>query len=64
MRKAVDDQYSEAETQRRFEAALRGARKVGHRPMKDIPKTRRTSKDTPHADTPTGGGHGARRRSK
>jgi hypothetical protein len=31
-------QYSEKETQQRFEAALRGARMVGHKPLKDIPK--------------------------
>jgi hypothetical protein len=38
----ADDQFSPEETQRRFEAALRGARKVGHKPMKDIPKKRAT----------------------
>jgi hypothetical protein len=32
------DQYSAKETQQRFEAALRGARLVGHKPLKDIPK--------------------------
>jgi hypothetical protein len=32
------DQYSKKETQQRFEAALRGARLVGHTPLKDIPK--------------------------
>jgi hypothetical protein len=31
-----DEQFSDEETQRRFEAALRGAREVGHEPMKDI----------------------------
>jgi hypothetical protein len=31
-----DDQYSDEETTRRFEAALRGAREVGHESMKDI----------------------------
>jgi hypothetical protein len=40
MPKNPSDQYSSEETQRRFEAALRGARKVGHKPMKDIPKKR------------------------
>ncbi len=34
------DQYSDEEAQRRFEAALRGAREVGHEPMKDIPPKR------------------------
>jgi hypothetical protein len=42
MAKRDPDQYSPAETQSRFEAALRGARKVGHKPMKDIPKKRAT----------------------
>jgi hypothetical protein len=31
-----DDKYSNEESQRRFEAALRGAREVGHEAMKDI----------------------------
>ncbi len=35
--KKTDDQYSELETQRRFEAALRGAREVGHEPKQDVP---------------------------
>ena len=42
MGKEIDEQYSEEETKRRFEAALRGAREVGHEPMKDIPMKRRT----------------------
>jgi hypothetical protein len=32
------DEYSAREAQQRFEAALRGAQLVGHKPMKDIPK--------------------------
>jgi hypothetical protein len=36
------EQYSDEEAKRRFEAALRGARKVGHEPMKDIPQKRAT----------------------
>jgi hypothetical protein len=40
MGKEIDDQYSDEETKRRFEAALRGAREVGHEPMKDIPPKR------------------------
>jgi hypothetical protein len=32
--------FSDEETKRRFEAALRGAREVGHEPMKDIPPKR------------------------
>jgi hypothetical protein len=31
-----DDKYSNEEAQRRFEAALRGSRAVGHETMKDI----------------------------
>jgi hypothetical protein len=38
--KNQDDQYSDEEAQRRFEAALRGAREVGHESMKDIPPKR------------------------
>jgi hypothetical protein len=36
-----DEQYSDEEAQRRFEAALRGARDVGHESMKDISPTLR-----------------------
>jgi hypothetical protein len=42
---ANGDQYSDEEAQRRFEAALRGAREVGHEPMKDIPPKRHKAKD-------------------
>jgi hypothetical protein len=39
------DEYSEQEIKRRFEAALRGAREVGHESMKDIsPKTKASAK--------------------
>jgi hypothetical protein len=38
--KTNDEQFSDEEAQRRFEAALRGAREVGHEPMKDIPPKR------------------------
>jgi hypothetical protein len=34
--KKSDDQYTDEEAQRRFEASLRGARVVGHESMKDI----------------------------
>lgn len=37
------EKYSEAETKRRFEAALRGARVTGHKTMKDVPKKRAES---------------------
>jgi hypothetical protein len=35
--KQRDDEYSEEESKRRFEAALRGAQLVPPTPMKDIP---------------------------
>jgi len=37
------DEYSDEETKRRFEAALRGAREVGHESMKDISPKRATT---------------------
>jgi hypothetical protein len=37
---SIPDEYTNEEVQRRFEAALRGAREVGHEPMKDIPPKR------------------------
>jgi hypothetical protein len=40
--KQIDDQYSDEEARRRFEAALHGAREVGHEPMKDISPKRAT----------------------
>jgi hypothetical protein len=36
--KKANDQFSAAESKRRVEAALRGARIAGHKPMNDIPK--------------------------
>jgi len=36
-----NDQLSSAETQRRFEAALRGAFNTPPKPMKDIPRRRK-----------------------
>ena len=32
----MDEKYSEQEAQRRFEAALRGARIVGHKPQSEM----------------------------
>jgi hypothetical protein len=32
------DQYSDAETKRRFDAALRGAARVGHKPQEEMRK--------------------------
>jgi hypothetical protein len=34
-----DDKYSEQETQQRITAAVRGARIVGHKPMKEPAKS-------------------------
>jgi len=43
--KKEDDQFTPEETQRRFDAALRGARIAGHKPMKpSAPKRKRTTK--------------------
>jgi hypothetical protein len=36
MTKTLSDSYNDEEAQRRFKAALRGAREVGHEPMKDF----------------------------
>jgi hypothetical protein len=38
--------FDENEAKKRFEAALRGARIAGHKPMTDIPKKREASKPT------------------
>jgi hypothetical protein len=43
MKRPPKRDYSEEETGRRFEAALRGAREVGHKPMKDISPKRPTT---------------------
>jgi hypothetical protein len=40
MKKPSADSYSDQEIQRRFEAALRGARLAQARPMKEIPRKR------------------------
>jgi hypothetical protein len=34
----IEDEYSKEEAKTRFEAALRGAREAGHKPMKEKPK--------------------------
>jgi hypothetical protein len=47
MGKEIDEQYSEDEVRRRFEAALRGAREVGHESMKDIPPKRKIAANKP-----------------
>jgi len=40
MKPSQNTQFTGAEAQRRFEAALRGARVVGHESLKDKPKKR------------------------
>jgi hypothetical protein len=37
-----DDQYSDKEAKRRFEAALRGALNTPHKPLKEKPKVKKT----------------------
>jgi hypothetical protein len=39
------DLYDQDEAKRRFEAALRGARLAGHKPMTAVPKKRKPSQD-------------------
>jgi hypothetical protein len=46
---ATDEKYSDSETRRRFEAALRGAFATAPKPMKDIPRKRRKQKRKPKA---------------
>jgi hypothetical protein len=41
MSKKPEDQYSEKEAQDQFEAALRGALKTPHKPLKDKPKVKK-----------------------
>jgi hypothetical protein len=47
------DQFSEREAKARFEAALRGARITGHKPMTDIPKKRVANKPKTKKQKPT-----------
>lgn len=53
IKKNKDEMFSEEEAQRRFEAALRGSKIVGHKPMKDIapkrPKPERRTRKKPKA---------------
>ena len=39
-----DDRYTEREAQERFEAALRGALKTPHKPLKEKPKAKKAKK--------------------
>jgi hypothetical protein len=43
MAKSSDDKFDKKEAKARFEAALRGARVTGHKPMADIPKKKKTA---------------------
>jgi hypothetical protein len=45
--------YDKDEAKRRFEAALRGARITGHKPMAEIPKKRKKSQDESRTDQAT-----------
>jgi hypothetical protein len=46
MAKKPDDQFTKKEAQKRFEAALRGARVTGHKP-KPAPKLKTSKKAKP-----------------
>lgn len=41
MKEKQEDQFSEKEAQERFEAALRGALKTPHEPLKEKPKVKK-----------------------
>lgn len=47
MTKKNDDQFNDAEAEKRLQAALRGSRITGHQQLTDIPKKRATKKATP-----------------
>ncbi len=53
MSKKTADEYSENEAKARFEAALRGARITGHKPMTDIAKKRVANKSKAKKQKPT-----------
>jgi hypothetical protein len=44
------DQYDDREAQQRFEAALRGALKAPHKPLKEKPKVKKAAKKAPRKD--------------
>jgi hypothetical protein len=48
-----DDLYPEKEAQQRFEAALRGARIAGHKPMSSIPRKRPKTQRKPRKNAMT-----------
>jgi hypothetical protein len=47
MAKKPDDQFTPEETQKRFEAALRGARITGHKSKAEIPAKRKPPRKPP-----------------
>jgi hypothetical protein len=59
MGKEINEQYSDEEAKCRFEAALRGAREVGHEPMKNITPKRSKAKTSAKANRPGKGGRHA-----
>jgi hypothetical protein len=44
MKNKSEDQFSDKEAQARFEAALRGALKTPHKPLKEKPKVKKAAK--------------------
>jgi hypothetical protein len=53
MVKRQDNQYSDKEAQKRFEAALRAGLNTPHKPLKDKPKVRKVVKKTKPKKGPT-----------
>jgi len=47
MAREPNSQFSKKEAEKRFEAALRGARVTGHKTSKDIPKSQKGNKARP-----------------
>jgi len=44
MREKREDEYSQAEAQARFEAALKGGLSTPHKPLKEKPRKKKSSK--------------------
>jgi hypothetical protein len=53
MAKKSDDEFTPEQTQKRFEAALRGARVTGHKPMSDVAPKRKTKSASKKKRAPT-----------
>jgi len=49
MKNKSEDQFSDKEAQARFEAALRGALKTPHKPLKEKPKVKKAAKKAKNA---------------